>query len=93
MRDSLFVDNIIMKLGVYSLKNVLFQGEAKSVNLKTRAGEITVLDRHKPLISIIAAGMIRIEDASGKVSEIPARGGFLEVRDNNESRLLINELQ
>lgn len=82
-----------MKLGVYSLKNVLFQGEARSVNLKTRAGEITVLDHHKPLISIIVHGIIKIEDASGKVNEISALGGFLEVRDNNESRLLIDELQ
>ena len=82
-----------MKLGIYSLKNVLFQGEAKSVNLKTRAGEITVLDHHKPLISVIAPGMITVEDEEGTTREISATGGFLEVRDNNEARLLIDELQ
>ena len=82
-----------MKLGIYSLKNVLYQGEAKSVNLKTQAGEITVLDHHKPLISMIAPGVITIEDEEGTTREISAAGGFLEVRDNNEARLLIDELQ
>lgn len=81
-----------MKVGVYSLKNVLFRGEAKSVNLSTKAGEITILDHHKPLLGVISRGVIKIEDATGKVREIPAAGGFLEVKDNNESRFLIDEL-
>ena len=82
-----------MKVGVYSLKNVLYQGEAKSLNLKTRAGEITVLDHHNPLIGIVVPCVVKVEDTSGSLRGIPAAGGFLEVRGDNESRLLIDELQ
>lgn len=81
-----------MKVGIYSLKNILFQGEARSVNLQTRAGELTILDQHKPLLGIISRGIIKIEDAAGGMREIPAAGGFLEVKENNESRFLIDEL-
>ena len=31
-----------MKIGVYSLQKVLFEGDAKSVNCPTTSGEITI---------------------------------------------------
>ena len=39
-----------MKLSIYSLKKVLFQGEARLLNCKTIMGEITVLDNHELLL-------------------------------------------
>ena len=59
-----------MNVGVYSLKNVLFQGEAKSINCKTRAGEITILDNHRPLIGILESGAIKSADEKGEKREI-----------------------
>ncbi|MEK9166204.1 MAG: hypothetical protein AAB846_00540 [Patescibacteria group bacterium] len=80
-----------MNVGVYSLKNVLFQGEAKSINCKTRAGEITILDNHRPLIGILESGAIKIADEKGEKREIFISSGFLEVRRDNSARCIVDE--
>lgn len=80
-----------MKLAVYSLKKVLFEGDADSVNLKTVDGEITVLDHHRPLVTVLAAGTLKIVDAAGKEHYIPVASGFLEVNDRNQAKLLVEE--
>ncbi|HEY5220571.1 MAG TPA: F0F1 ATP synthase subunit epsilon [Candidatus Paceibacterota bacterium] len=80
-----------MKLGVYSLKKVLFQGDAKSVNCNTRSGEITILDNHEPLISILEKGTMKIVDAEGKEVYIPVSSGFLEVDSGSQAKILVEE--
>lgn len=80
-----------MKLGVYSLRKVLFQGDAKSVNCNTRSGEITILDHHEPLISILEKGTITIVGGDQRQTFIPVRSGFLEVEANSEAKILIEE--
>jgi len=73
------------------LQKVLYQGEAASVNCATKLGEITVLDHHRPLISILAKGIMKIVDKNQKEHYIPVSSGFLEVRSGNEARFLIEE--
>ena len=80
-----------MKLSVYSLKNVLFEGDADSVNCTTEGGEITVLDNHEPLIATLAPGTITVKDAEGKEHFIPAGRGFLEVTAENTAKILADE--
>ncbi len=80
-----------MKLAVYSLKKILFQGEAEAVNCKTLAGEITILDHHRPLISALAASTLKITDDSRQDHYLPVKSGFLEVNANNQVRLLVDE--
>jgi F-type H+-transporting ATPase subunit epsilon len=79
-----------MKLGIYSLKKILFQGEARSVNCKTENGEITILDDHEPLISVLKEGTIKIIDTAAKEHYIPVSSGFLEVR-LNDAKLIVEE--
>lgn len=80
-----------MTIGIYSLQKVLYQGEANSVNCKTRAGEITILDHHRPLISVIEKGTMTITDKAGKEHFIPVRSGFLEVQEGSRARFLVEE--
>ncbi len=80
-----------MKLGVYSLQKVLFEGEARSVTCVTKAGEITFLDHHEPLISILAKGVMKIADKDRREHYIPVRSGFLEIDSNNTAKLLVEE--
>ena len=80
-----------MKLGIYSLQKVLFQGEAESVNCKTAMGEITVLDHHLPLISVLEKGTMKIIDGNQQEHFIPVNAGFLEMREGNEMRCLVDE--
>lgn len=80
-----------MKLSVFSLKKILFQGEASFLNCKTAMGEVTILDDHHPLIGIIKEGAIRIIDSSKEEHFFPVKSGFLEVRPNNETRCIVEE--
>ena len=78
-----------MKLGIYSLTDVAFQGEATSINCKTTSVDITVLDHHRPLLAVLNEGVISIIDSSKKEHYIQAKAGFLEVRDDNGVRCII----
>lgn len=80
-----------MKLSVYSLKKILFQGDASLLNCKTVTGEITVLDNHETFITVLAAGAIKIVDSENKEHFIPIKTGFLEVRPGNEVRCIVEE--
>ncbi len=80
-----------MKLGVYSLQKVLFEGDAREVTCVTQAGEITFLDHHEPLISILSKGVMKITDKDRKKHFIPVRSGFLEIDSNNTAKLLVEE--
>ena len=80
-----------MKLSVYSLKKILFQGEARLLNCKTVMGEITVLDNHETLITALSAGVIKIVDKQDKDHFFPIKSGFLEVKEKNEARCIVEE--
>ena len=71
-----------MHLSIYSLKKTLFDGDAESLNCKTASGEITVLDHHRPLISKLAAGTMKIVDKNKQEHYIPVSSGFLEIKNN-----------
>ena len=80
-----------MKLNIYSLKNVLYHGDATAVNCKTTSGEITVLDHHQPLISVLPKGVIKVTDAEQKDRYFEIASGFLEVCDSHDMCLLVEE--
>lgn len=87
-----------MKLSIYSLKKILFQGESQLLNCKTTTGEITILDNHTSLITVLTAGVIKIIEKplanSGQAQKehfFPIKSGFLEVRQDNEVRCIVEE--
>jgi len=84
-----------MKLSIYSLKRILFQGRADLLNCKTPMGEITILDNHQTLISLLSKGTLRVievlENREKKERFFSIKSGFLEVRKNNEVRCLVEE--
>lgn len=80
-----------MHASIYSLKKTLFEGEAVSLNCKTSSGEITVLDHHRPLISILEKGTITIIDTEKKEHFLQVSSGFLEVTSENKIKLVIEE--
>lgn len=80
-----------MFLAVHSLKKTLFEGEAVSLNCRTASGEITVLDNHRPLVSILKKGLLKILDQNQKEHYIPVSSGFIEVGQDNNVRLIAEE--
>ncbi len=79
-----------MKLSIYSLKKVLYDGDAESVNCKTRIGEITILDNHRPLITELTSGVMKIVDKNKEERYINVSSGFVEIK-NNIGRILVDE--
>jgi len=80
-----------MFVSVYSLKKVLYEDEAAAINCKTEAGEITILDRHAPLIATLKPGVIKVVDKTGTDHYFNEGGGFLEVGVKNIAKLIIQE--
>jgi F0F1-type ATP synthase epsilon subunit len=80
-----------MKLSIFSLKKVLFQGEAELLNCKTAMGEITILDNHETFIGVLKPGTIKIVDKNQKDHFFEVISGFLEVKENNEARCLVDQ--
>lgn len=79
-----------MWLSIYSLRKPVLRKEIQSVNLKTRVGELTILDHHRPLIVPVTRGSIKILDTQGEESILEASGGILEVRPENRVNILID---
>ena len=80
-----------MKLSIYSLKNILFQGSASLLNCKTVMGEITVLDNHETLITVLSAGVMKVVDENKKEYFFEINSGFLEVKPSNEVRCIVEQ--
>lgn len=79
-----------MKLTVFSLKGIEFSGEVTGFNVKTTSGEITVLDHHRPLMTILSKGTAAILLPGETRKEIPVHGGFLEMSPSNELSVLLH---
>lgn len=80
-----------MKLSIYSLKNILFQGDASLLNCKTVLGEITVLDNHETLITVLSAGVVKVVDENKKEHFFEINSGFLEAKPGNEVRCIVEQ--
>ncbi len=93
-----------MRLQIYTMRRTVYEGETSRVTLPTAVGEVTILDHHEPYVTVLEAGNLRYEAQvvtelpSGEKSParkeertLPIKGGFLEVRENNEVRILADE--
>lgn len=68
-----------MKLYIYSLESIIYEGDADTVTLPTTSGEISVLENHVPLISELKKGEIKIKKGNSH-EEFPITGGFAEIK-------------
>ena len=80
-----------MQVGIYSIEKVLFHGAAREVNCRTRSGEITILDHHEPLISILDKGVMKLIDENNQEYFFQVASGFLEVNSRDQVKILIEE--
>ncbi len=81
-----------MKVAVYSLKRILFEGEAISVTAETVDGEITVLNHHRPLVTMLKTGVLKVVDAAKQEHFMNLSSGFLEVNTANQVKVLADEV-
>lgn len=81
------IDSLNMHISIHSIRQTLFEGEAEKLICRTPQGQITVLDHHLPMISLITGPFVEAVDPAGEATRIPMAGGFLEVQPG--SRVVI----
>lgn len=78
-----------MHISVYSIQQTLYEGEAEKLICRTPLGQITVLDKHLPIISTLNGPTLEIIDSQGKKHIINISSGILEVRPGSEAVALV----
>lgn len=79
-----------MTLTILSPDQTLFTGEVDQVSLPTPQGEITVLKDHIPLVSLVGAGIVKVESKNGQES-FEVSGGVVEINAKGEVQILLNK--
>lgn len=71
-----------IKFEVVTPEKVLFKEEIVEVTVPTREGEITILPKHMPLVSILEPGVLEFKKKDGTQDVACVFGGFIEVLRN-----------
>lgn len=70
----------IIKFEVVTPERVVLRDDILQVTIPTKAGEITVLPDHIPLISILKPGIIEAKNKDGQRDVVAVSGGFIDVQ-------------
>ncbi|MDP3772095.1 MAG: hypothetical protein Q8Q94_01810 [bacterium] len=80
-----------MKIALYSLAKIIFEGEAVQLSCFTPSGQLTVLDGHVPLITTVSGPFVEIRERDSDVhSRFPLSTGIMEVRPHSEIVVLVS---
>ncbi len=71
---------LTLKLHVVSVEAEIYSGEAVKISVPAAMGEIGILPRHTPLITMLRAGEVRVHTSDGKQVLIYVSGGMLEIQ-------------
>ena len=77
-----------MQLSIYSIKQTILEATAEKVTIPTPQGEITVLDNHIPLVTLVNAGIVSYYTSQNQWQKIAFSGGVAEIRPGSEVVLL-----
>jgi F-type H+-transporting ATPase subunit epsilon len=70
-----------MQVLVISPERTVFQGDAESLVAPTYDGEVGILPRHAPFMTLLGSGTLSIRE-SGGTRKFRVQGGFLQVVSN-----------
>ncbi|HUO55231.1 MAG TPA: F0F1 ATP synthase subunit epsilon [Rhodoblastus sp.] len=62
-----------------SPEKLLFSGEVDAVVVPGVEGQFTVMKDHAPVMTVLKAGIVEIQETPAKVSKLFVRGGFADV--------------
>jgi F-type H+-transporting ATPase subunit epsilon len=71
-----------MQLEIITPEQTLYTGEVSLVQLPGIDGSFEILNNHAPLISVLAAGKVKVEDAQKQTQFFEIKGGVVEVLHN-----------
>ena len=70
-----------MHVTVISPERAVFEGEAESVVAPAFDGQVGILPRHAPFMTLLGEGELKVRHA-GTTNTFGVRGGFLQVVDD-----------
>jgi len=68
-----------IKFEIATPERVVLKEEILQVTVPTIEGDITVLPKHSPLVSILRPGVLELKKMDGSIEIISVSGGFVEV--------------
>lgn len=71
-----------IQVDIVSAEGEIFSGPAKAVFVPATEGEIGVMPRHAPLLSLLKAGEVRVQPPEGPEQFFFVGGGALEIQPN-----------
>ncbi len=72
---------------ILTLENTVYESDIEQVTIPTQDGEVTVLARHTPLVSLLKPGQLRLKK-DGEELLMSVSGGFIEVRPDSKVVIL-----
>lgn len=72
----------MLKVSVISPEAILFEGEVESVVAPAFDGEVGILQRHAPMVTLLGRGDLRLS-GGGTDRRFTVEGGFLQVVDDH----------
>ena len=73
----------MLHVSVISPEKVLFEGDVDSVVAPAFDGEVGILTRHAPMLTLLGRGTLRLAAAGGESRRFAVEGGFLQVADDH----------
>ena len=70
-----------MRVVVIAPDRPVFDGEADALTAPAYDGEVGILPRHAPFLTMLGVGRVTVRSAGGTIS-FQVRGGFLQVVDD-----------
>ena len=71
----------MLKISLISPEAVLFEGEAAMVVAPAHDGEVGILEKHAPMMTLLGTGVLRL-GGGGTDRSFNVEGGFLQVVDD-----------
>ncbi|MEO7069863.1 MAG: F0F1 ATP synthase subunit epsilon [Nostocoides sp.] len=71
-----------LKVELVAADRKVWEGEARQVNARSVDGELGILPGHEPILTILAAGDLRIKADDGSLRTATIDAGFLSVDRN-----------
>ncbi|MFA5420812.1 MAG: ATP synthase F1 subunit epsilon [Patescibacteria group bacterium] len=68
-----------IKFEIATPERVVLKEEVSQVTVPTEEGEITILPKHSPLVSILKPGVLELKKINGEIDIVSVSGGFVEV--------------
>ncbi len=81
-----------IKFKIVTLERVVYEDEIDCLTAPTESGEITVLPRHAPLVSVLKPGELKIKKGGHEIL-MAVSTGFLEIRNNSRVYALADTAQ